>query len=76
MKMTAQDIKWRAEEDLRTLARAKEIEADKQRHIAAKTEATTKIKELQKVVSKPTKPAPKPTQSKPVPKTMPSKGRK
>lgn len=47
------EAKWRAEEDMRTLTRAKEIEADRTRLAAAKRIAEQKIKEMQKVVSKP-----------------------
>lgn len=48
----AQEAKWRAEEDMRTLARAKEIEADRKRMMAAQKIAAEKIKEMQKVVAK------------------------
>lgn len=51
--MAFDDAKWRAEEDMRTLARAKEIEADRARLAAAKRIAEQKIKEMQKVVNKP-----------------------
>ena len=44
--------KWQAEEDMRVLTRAKEIEADRARMAAAKRVAEQKIKEMQKVVSK------------------------
>lgn len=46
------DGKWRAEEDMRTLARAKEIEADRARMVAAQKVAAQKIKEMQAVVAK------------------------
>lgn len=46
------DAKWRAEDDMRTLARAKEIEADRKRMMAAQKMAKEKMSELQKVVSK------------------------
>lgn len=46
------DAKWRAEEDMRTLTRAKEIEADRTRLAAAKRVAEQKIKEMQSVVAK------------------------
>ena len=37
------DMQWRAEEDLRTLARAEEIRADKKRFAAAKEVAKAQI---------------------------------
>ena len=46
------ESKWRAEEDMRTLTRAKEIEGDRSRMMAAKRIAEQKIKEMQKVVNK------------------------
>jgi hypothetical protein len=58
--MAFDDAKWRAEEDMRTLTRAKEIEADRARLAAAQKVATQKIKEMQSVVAK--KPAARPTQ--------------
>jgi hypothetical protein len=45
--------RWQAEDDMRTLTRAKEIEADRARMAAAKRIAEQKIKEMQKVVNKP-----------------------
>ncbi len=51
--MAFDDAKWRAEEDMRTLARAKEIEGDRIRLAAAKRIAEQKIREMQKVVNKP-----------------------
>ena len=48
----AQEKKWQAEDDMRTLTRAKEIEGDRARMAAAKRVAEEKIKEMQKVVSK------------------------
>ena len=53
--------KWQAEDDMRTLTRAKEIEADRTRMAAAKRIAEQKIKEMQKVVNK--SPATKPVKS-------------
>lgn len=50
--MIKTEDKWRIEEDMRTLARAKEIEADKKRHVAAQKMASEKIKEMQAVVAK------------------------
>jgi hypothetical protein len=44
--------KYQAEDDMRTLTRAKEIEADRARLAAAKRVAETKIKEMQSVVAK------------------------
>jgi len=46
------EAKWRAIEDMHTLSRAKEIEADRTRMAAAKREAEKKIKEMQKIVEK------------------------
>lgn len=51
------DAKWRAEDDMRTLTRAKEIEADRARLVAAKRVAEQKIKEMQSVVAKKVAPA-------------------
>lgn len=50
--MIMDDAKWRAEDDMRTLTRAKEIEADRARMAAAKRVAEQKIKEMQSVVNK------------------------
>ena len=47
-KLTAEDKKWRAEEDARTLARALEIKNDKARMALAVKEADRRSKELQK----------------------------
>lgn len=49
--ISGDEAKWRAEEDMRTLTRAKEIEADRSRMAAAKRVATQKIKEMQSVVA-------------------------
>ncbi len=43
------EAKWRAEEDMRTLARAQEIKADPQRLKAAKKCAEEKLAEMQAV---------------------------
>lgn len=43
------EAKWRAEDDMRALARAKEIEADPKRLAAAKKMAREKLAELQAV---------------------------
>lgn len=56
----ASEDPWRAEEDLRTLARAREIEADRKRLSAAQKIGAVKIKEMQSVLTKkpvPMKPA-------------------
>lgn len=50
--MAFDDAKYRAEDDMRTLTRAKEIENDRARMAAAKKCAEQKIKEMQSVVSK------------------------
>ncbi len=44
---------WQAQDDMRTLLRAKEIEADRTRHLAAKKEAAKQVTQMQKVVAKP-----------------------
>jgi hypothetical protein len=41
--------KWQAQDDLRTLQRAREIEANRSRMAAAKREADAQLKALQKV---------------------------
>lgn len=43
------DAKWRAEDDMRTLARAQEIKGDPKRLAAAKKCAEEKLAELQAV---------------------------
>lgn len=50
--MMFDEAKYRAEDDMRTLARAKEIEADRKRMMAAQKCAAEKVKELQSVVAK------------------------
>jgi len=50
--MAFDDKKYQAEDDLRTLTRAKEIEMDRQRMAAAKRVGAQKIKEMQSVVVK------------------------
>lgn len=50
--MAFDDKKYQAEDDLRTLTRAKEIEADRQRMAAVKKVGAQKIKEMQSVVVK------------------------
>lgn len=52
MPSMADEKRWQAEDDMRTLTRAKEIEADRARMAAAKRIAEQKIKEMQKVVNK------------------------
>jgi hypothetical protein len=52
-KVTPRDD-WQIEEDLRTLARAKEIEKDPKRMKAAQELAGKKLKEMAVVVSAPT----------------------
>jgi len=47
----AQERKWRAESDLRTLTEAAAIRADKQRVAAAKREAEAQVKALSKAVT-------------------------
>lgn len=43
------DAKWRAEDDMRTLARAEEVKRDPKRLAAAKAMAREKLAELQAV---------------------------
>lgn len=45
----AEDMKWRAEDDLRTLARAQEIQKDRERMKACKSCARDQMKTLAKV---------------------------
>lgn len=49
MAMAMPDQKWQAQDDLRTLQRAREIEANRTRLAAAKREADAQLKALQKV---------------------------
>ena len=46
--LTAQDKKWQAQDDARTLAQVAEITSDKSRLQAARKEATVMLKETQK----------------------------
>lgn len=46
----AQEKRWRAESDMRTLAEAEDIRKDPKRLAAAKAMAKEKLAELQKVV--------------------------
>jgi len=50
------DSKWRAEDDMRTLARAQEVMADPKRLAAAKKMAKEKLAEMQAVASMGAKP--------------------
>lgn len=50
--MTFDDAKWRAREDMHTLSRAREIEADRRRMAAATREAAAEVKKLQSVARK------------------------
>jgi len=49
MRETEESKRWQAEDDLRTLQRAKEIESNRARLSAAKKIATTQIKQLEKI---------------------------
>ena len=49
MRETEESKRWQAEDDLRTLQRAKEIESNRARMSAAKKVATTQIKQLEKI---------------------------
>ena len=51
-KETAEHMRWQAEDDLRTLQRAKEIEANRTRLAAAKKIAVSQIKQLEKIKGK------------------------
>lgn len=48
-KMTAEDLKWQAEQDVRTMVRAEEIRGDKKRHDRAMKEARDQMANLKKV---------------------------
>lgn len=50
--MSAQERQWRAEEDLRTLQRAQEIQVDKSRKAAAASLARKQMAALSKVARK------------------------
>ena len=52
VKETAEHMRWQAEDDLRTLQRAKEIEANRTRLAAAKKIAVSQIKQLEKIKGK------------------------
>jgi hypothetical protein len=49
MRETEESKRWQAEDDLRTLQRAKEIESNRARMSAAKKIASTQIKQLEKI---------------------------
>ena len=49
MRETEESKRWQAEDDLRTLQRAKEIESNRARMSAAKKVATIQIKQLEKI---------------------------
>ena len=51
-RLTAQDKKWRAQDDLRTLRSAAEIQADAARVKAAQSEAQQQMQALARVVKK------------------------
>ena len=51
-RMDAEEKKWRAQDDLRTLQRAKEIEANRSRMAAAQKEAKEQISVLAKVTKR------------------------
>jgi hypothetical protein len=51
-RLSAEDKKWRAQEDLRIMQRSQEIASDAQRLKAAQKEAQEQVKALQKVASK------------------------
>lgn len=45
------EARWRAEDDMRTLARAEEVKADPKRLAAAKKMAKTKLAEMQSIAN-------------------------
>jgi hypothetical protein len=49
LRLTAEDKRYQASDDLRTLTKAEEIKADKRRHSEAKKEAVRQTKALTKV---------------------------
>lgn len=51
-RMSAQEKKWQAEDDLRVMQRAEQIKSDPTRMKAAQREANSQVKALQKVVGK------------------------
>lgn len=46
-----EEARWRAEDDMRTLARAEEVKADPKRLAAAKKMAKTKLAEMQAIAN-------------------------
>ena len=52
---SSDEDKWRAEDDMRTLARAEEVKRDPQRLAAAKRCAKERLTEMQAVASMPAK---------------------
>ena len=52
MRETEESKRWQAEDDLRTLQRAKEIESNRARMSAAKKIAVSQIKQLEKIKGK------------------------
>jgi hypothetical protein len=57
--MSSEERKYQAMDDLRTLTRAQEIQADRSRMAAVKSHAASQVKTLQAVTGSP-KPAAKP----------------
>ena len=51
-RMSAEDRRYQARDDLRTLQRAQEIQKDKARVTAATKEAQTQVKTIQAVIGK------------------------
>lgn len=58
-RMSAERRKWQMQEDLATLQRAREIEADRKRMSAVQKHATEQVKALSKVAKPPAKASPK-----------------
>jgi hypothetical protein len=54
-RMSAERRKWQMQEDLATLQRAREIEADRKRMSAVQKHATEQVKALSKVAKPPAK---------------------
>lgn len=51
-RISAEEKKWRAQDDLRTMQRAQEVASDPNRLKAAQKEAQDQVKALQKVAKK------------------------
>ncbi|MCA8075381.1 hypothetical protein [Burkholderia cepacia] len=77
-KVSAEEARWRAEDDARTLRRAAEVMCDKGRHAAAQKHIRGEITNMQKVLGsgaprEPRKVAPKPPAQRDREKSVPPK---